>query len=155
MNAPVITARCRTVASGGPAHLNYVRGLVPISIEERLGPPADAQVATPSETLLAALGSCLSARIHANALAASIAVHSLEVETEVDVVGSPMWERSGSEPRSIGFDEIRIRVRLSADATPDELRALVAHAVMWSPIANTLHDPVHLAVEVDPGPTAQ
>jgi hypothetical protein len=26
------------------------------------------------------------------------------------------------------------------------LRALVAHAVLWSPVANTLHGPVHLDV---------
>jgi hypothetical protein len=37
-------------------------------------------------------------------------------------------------------------VHIRADATLDALRAIVAHAVLWSPVASTLHDPVHLDV---------
>ena len=62
----------------------------------------------PSETLLAALGSCLSARIHANAASGNIAVHSLELTIEADVVTSPMWAPLGQEPRPVGFEAIRV-----------------------------------------------
>lgn len=127
--------------------MNYVRDLPPAAIEERFGPPDSAPVATPSETLMAALGSCLGARIHANAVSASIAVHSLALEIEVDVPGNSMWEPAGvSPPRPAGFEAVRVAVHLRADASAEALRALVAHAVLWSPIANTLHDPVHLDV---------
>lgn len=140
------TLRCRTVASGGFKQLNYVRGLPPLPVEERFGPPDDAPVTTPSETLLAALGSCLSAHIHANAAAGSVVVHSLELEVEADVAASPLWDRSGRTPGPVGFEAIRVAVRLRAEAPAEALRALVAHAVLWSPVANTLHGPVHLDV---------
>jgi uncharacterized OsmC-like protein len=113
------------------------------------GPPADASVATPSETLLAALGSCLSAHIHANAALGSIVVHSLELDLEVDVRASPMWDPSGQAPRAVGFEAIRVVVHIQADASAEALGALVAHAVLWSPVANTIHDPVHLDVTLD------
>jgi uncharacterized OsmC-like protein len=140
------TLRCRTVASGGFKQMNYVRNLPPLPIEERFGPPADVPVATPSETLLAALGSCLGARIHANAALASIVVHNLELDVEADVVANSMWEPPGHAPRAVGFEAIRITVHAHADASPEALRALIAHAVLWSPVANTIHDPVHLDV---------
>jgi uncharacterized OsmC-like protein len=146
--APPLRAvlRCRTVASGGFKQLNYLRDLPPLPVEERFGPPSDAPVATPSETLLAALGSCLSAHIHANAALGSIVVHSLELELEVDVVTSPMWNPSGRASKSVGFDAIRVIVHIQADASAEALVALVEHAVLWSPVANTIHDPVHLDV---------
>ncbi len=138
--------RCRTVASGGFKQLNYVRDLPPLLLEERFGPPEEAPVATPSETMLAALGSCLCARIHANAAAGGIVVASLALDVEADALISPMWDVPSPNPRSIGFDAIRVMVHIQADASPEALQTLVAHAVMWSPVANTLHDPVHLDV---------
>ena len=145
---PTRTLRCRTVAEGGFKHHNHIRGLPPFVIEERLGGPENAEIATPSEALLAALGSCLSARIHANASSGSILVTSLELQVEVDVGASPLWEPPGPEPRPIGFESIRVTVQIASDASPEAIRALVAHAVLWSPVANTLHDPVHLDVAV-------
>ncbi len=142
------TLHCRSVASGGFQHLNYVRNLPPLVIEERLGLCTDAAVATPSETLLAALGSCLGARIHANAAAGSIVVDSIEIETEVDVAGNPRWSPAGGDPQPTGFDAIRIAIHIVSDASPDALHALVAHAKLWSPVANTLHGPVHLDVTI-------
>jgi uncharacterized OsmC-like protein len=148
------TLRCRTVAGGGFQQLNYVRGLAPLLVAERFGPAADAPIATPSETLLAALGSCLSTRIHANAASGSIAVHSLELTIEADVVTGPMWAPLGQEPRPVGFEAIRVEVRMEAAASSEALRALIAHAVLWSPVANTLHGPVHLDVSLAGVPEA-
>ena len=144
------TIRCRTVAESGSRHHNHIRGLSPVLVEERFGSPEDAAVATPPEALLAALGSCLSARIHANAAAGSIRVNSLELHVEVDLGASPLWEPPGIGPRAVGFEAIRVAVHMDADASPEAIRALVAHAVLWSPVANTLHDPVHLDVAVAP-----
>ena len=56
-----------------------------------------------------------------------------------------MW-LTGEAPVSVGFEAIRVAVHMQADAPPEALRALVAHALLWSPVANTLHDPVHLDV---------
>ena len=145
------TLQCRTVAEGGFRHHNHIRGLAPITVEERFGSLEHAEVATPPEALLAALGSCLSARIHANAAAGSIRVTRLVLHVEVDVGASPLWEPLAGEPRAVGFEAIRVVVHMDADASPEAIRALVAHAVRWSPVANTLHDPVHLEVAVAQG----
>lgn len=126
--------------------MNYVRNVSPFPLGERLGAADGEEMATPSETLLAALGSCLSAHIHANAAAASIVVHSLELDVEADPAPSPMWEPPGLHARLIGFAAIRVVVHIDAEATPEALGALVAHAVVWSPVANTIHDWVHLDV---------
>lgn len=140
-----LTLRCRTVATGGLKQTNHIRALPPLLVEEQFGPPGDAPAATPSETLLAALGSCLSAHIHADATSGSITVHSLELVVEADLAANPMW-LTGQAPGPVGFEAIRVAVHMQADAPPEALRALVAHALLWSPVANTLHDPVHLDV---------
>ncbi len=138
------TLRCRTVSSGALQHLSYVRNLPPLRVEERVGPATDGAAMTPSETLLAALGSCLAARIHAGAVTGSISVQSLELEIEVDVEKSPFWGTPGEDAKSVGFESIRVTVHFEADAPEEALRSLISHALMWSPVANTLHGPVHL-----------
>ena len=140
-----LTLQCRTIATGGSKQMNLIRALPPLLVEERFGPPGDAPAATPSETLLAALGSCLSAHIHANAASGSILVHSLELVVEADLAPNPMW-LVGHAPGPVGFESIRVAVHIQADASLEALQALVAHALLWSPVANTLHDPVHLDV---------
>jgi uncharacterized OsmC-like protein len=149
------TVRCRTVAASRFKHLNYVRDLPALAVEERFGVLDDAPIATPSETLLVALGSCLSARIQANAAAGSIVVHSLELDVEVDVMPTSMWDPPGQEPRPVGFEAIRVAVHLKADAPREALQALIAHALLWSPVANTLHDPVEIDVTLSAPIAAQ
>jgi uncharacterized OsmC-like protein len=146
--------RCRTVGSGSLDQLNYVRDLAPLSVGERFGPPGDASVTSPSEALLIALGSCLSAHIHANAALGNIVVNSLELDVEADVSPSPIWNRPGDAPGPIGIEAIRVAVRMDATASTEALRLLVARAVLWSPVANTLHGPVHLDVAVNSSSTA-
>ncbi len=147
-----LTLRCRTIATGSYKQANLIRTLPPLMVEERFGPPGDSPAATPSETLLAALGSCLSAHIHANAASGNVLVHSLEVEVEADLATNPKW-LTGQAPGPVGFEVIRIAVHMQADAPPEALRALVADALLWSPVANTLHDPVHLDVTLaEPAP---
>jgi len=41
---------------------------------------------------------------------------------------------------------VRVLVRLKADAPRKLLEVLVEHATLWSPVANTLHDPMRLDV---------
>jgi organic hydroperoxide reductase OsmC/OhrA len=39
-------------------------------------------------------------------------------------------------------------VHLEGDASEEELKNLVAHANAWSPVANTLRNPVNLTVDL-------
>jgi hypothetical protein len=48
--------------------------------------------------------------------------------------------------KGLGFETISISVQIEADAPRDVLKALLDHAVRWSPVANTLYNPIDLDV---------
>lgn len=146
--AAVRTLRCRTVAQGRLRQLNYIRNLPPQEVMEvePEGLSSEAVAPNASEALLAAFGSCLATGIHANALAQGLPIRSLELELEADINTSAVWGAGDLNPKTIGFESIRVLVRLDADTPRKILEALVKHATLWSPVANTLHNPVHLDV---------
>ena len=87
----VRTVKCRTVLEGRFRHLNYIRTLPAHVIDE---PPAllgDDTAPNPTEALLAALGSCLSVGIHANAVARGITLYKVELELEGDINITSVW----------------------------------------------------------------
>lgn len=59
--------------------------------------------------------------------------------------------RRRRHPRSSGFTSVAFEVRVEADVPREVLKSLVVYAVIWSPVANTLHDPVHLDITVVTG----
>jgi uncharacterized OsmC-like protein len=128
--------------------LNYIRDLPPGPItdaepEDLLG---ESVAPSPSETLLAAFGSCLAVGIHANALVRRIAIRRLELRLEADLNTTAAWGGSDIDPKPIGFEAVRVSVEMDSDASHEALEALVKHATLWSPVANTLYNPVHLDV---------
>ncbi|MDQ2801398.1 MAG: OsmC family protein [Pseudomonadota bacterium] len=146
------TLRCRTVARGRFSQLNYIRDLPPqpVTEDEPAGLLAEATAPNASEALLAAFGSCLAVGIHANAVARHIAIRTLELEVEADINTTAVWGAGDLHPKTIGFETVRVSVRLDADAPRETLEALIKHATLWSPVANTLHNPVHLDVMLEP-----
>jgi uncharacterized OsmC-like protein len=154
------TRRCRTVATGRLHQLNYIRSLPPRPVveDEPAGLLAEDIAPNASEALLAAFGSCLAVGIHATAMARRIPIRRLELELEADLNTTAVWGTGEMEPKPIGFEAVRVSVRLDADASREALDALIKHATLWSPVANTLHNPVHLdvvltqAVDVPTGP---
>ena len=55
------------------------------------------------------------------------------------------WGTSdGAKP--LGFEGITVSVHIESTASVEALNALVKHATLWSPVANTLYNPVHLKV---------
>lgn len=144
---PLRTLRCRTVAEGRFRQVNYVRDLPPLLVDEMSGIAGAGAAQQPLEFLLSALGSCLAAGLRANALARGIMLSKLELEVAADTAAAP---RDAARPEPIGLDEVRVTVHLEADAPRDALAALVAHAALWSPVANTLHNGVHLEVALAP-----
>ena len=144
----VKTLKCRTVAEGKFRHLNYIRDLEPHIIDE---PPVllgDDTAPNPSEALLAALGSCLAVGIHANCVSKDITVNKLEVSLEADINITAVWGTGDTSPKPMGFDEVRVKVDLQADAPREELEAIVAHAKKWSPVACTYEKPVSVIAEL-------
>jgi uncharacterized OsmC-like protein len=146
------TLKCRTVAQGRLSQLNYIRDLPPQAVmedepENLLG---EASAPNASEALLAAFGSCFAVGIHANAVVQGIPIRSLELELEADINTTSVWGAGDLTPKAIGFETIRVLVRLEADVPRKSLEALIHHALLWSPVANTLHNPVHLDVTLAP-----
>ncbi len=165
--ASIRTLRCRTVAQGRLHQVNYIRNLPPQQVmeDEPGGLLGEAVAPNASEALLAALGSCLVVGIHADAVAQRIPIRSLELELEADINTTAVWGAGDLDPKSIGpksigpksigpksigFEAVRVSVRLDADAPRATLLALVRRATLWSPVANTLHNPVHLDVTLAP-----
>jgi uncharacterized OsmC-like protein len=142
----VRTLKCRTVAEGRFRHLNFIRNLPAHVVDEPPGLLGDDTAPNPSEASLAALGSCLAVGIHANAVARDITIRSLELELEADINITSVWGAGDTSPKPVGFDAVRIKVHLDADAPRSELDELVAHATKWSPVVNTFAKPV--AVDV-------
>jgi uncharacterized OsmC-like protein len=148
----VRTLRCRTVADGRLRQSSYIRDLPPQRAEDAESASLLSEAVAPnaSEALVAAFGSCLAVGIHANAVAQSIPIRALEVDLAADINASAVWGAGDLSPKTIGFEAIRVSVRIDADAPRKILDALVKHAVLWSPVANTLHNPVHLDVTLLP-----
>lgn len=146
----VRTLRCRTIAQGRLTQLNYIRSLPPQTVmeDEPDGLLGEDIAPNASEALLAAFGSCLAIGIHANAVARRIPIRGLELELEADINTTAVWGAGDIDPKPIGFEAIRVSVNLKADASREDLKALIKHTTLWSPVANTLHNPVHLDVSL-------
>lgn len=143
----VRTLKVKTVLESKFRHLNYIRDLAVHVIDEPPGLLGDDTAPNPSEAVLAALGSCISVGIHANAIARGIKLYKIEFELEGDINITGVWGVGDlSEDKIVGFSAVRARVSLEGDASREELDALIAHADRWSPVANTVRSPVALSV---------
>ena len=145
----VRTVRCKTVAEGRRfRHLNYIRNLPAHIVDE---PPAllgDDTAPNPTEALLAALGSCVAVGIQANAVARGWKVRAIEIELEGDINITSVWGTGDLSPKPLGLTAVRMKARVEADgATQAELDDFVAHAAKWSPVLNTVQNPVPVTVE--------
>lgn len=144
--------RCRTVATTQHRQRHHIRDLAPMgsgaaqeSDQSLLGEDDEPH---PSEMLLAALGACLTVGIQANAVARGIPLRRLEVHSQGKVDPAALWGTGPRQARPLGFQSIAIHVHIEADAPREVLKALVDYAVLWSPVANTIHDPVDLVVSL-------
>lgn len=93
------------------------------------------------------LGELQHRRVAANAVARDITVRALEIELEADINITAVWGTGGTSPKPVGFDAVRVKVHLDAEAPKEALDALIAHATTWPPVANTFTKPVALSVE--------
>jgi uncharacterized OsmC-like protein len=145
----VRTVRCKTVAEGKRfRHLNYIRNLPAHIVDEPPGLLGDDTAPNPTEALLAALGSCVAVGIQANAVARGFVIRSIELELEGDINITSVWGTGDLSPKALGLTAVRIRAHVEADgATPAQLDELVAHAATWSPVLNTIKNPVPVAVQ--------
>ena len=143
------TLHCHVIASGKARPQTRLGALPPVDLHEALGLQEQSE-ASSSSLLLATLGTCLVDRIRANAAIGNISIVNLVLEIEADLAFSPLWGSQGQNPAPAGFEAIQVKVHLDANAPDAALEALVKHAMLWSPVANTLHAPIHLDVTLVP-----
>jgi uncharacterized OsmC-like protein len=103
--------------------------------------------ATPVEIVLAGLASCLTAGIASVAQLREIQLNSVTatVEGGMDIQGILGMD---SDVRN-GFDGIKVTYKIDADATPDEIKAIVAQSQKRSAVFDAITNPTNVTVEVN------
>jgi uncharacterized OsmC-like protein len=103
--------------------------------------------ATPVEIVLAGLASCLTAGIASVAQLREIQLNSVTatVEGGMDIQGILGMD---SDVRN-GFDGIKVTYTIDADATPDEIKAIVAQSQKRSAVFDAITNPTNVTVEVN------
>jgi uncharacterized OsmC-like protein len=102
--------------------------------------------ATPVEYVLVGLAGCLTAGVAAVAQMREIQLNSVEatVEGAMDVRGILGMD---TDVRN-GFSSIKVSYKIDADATPDEIKALVAQSQKRSAVYDVITNPTDVRVEV-------
>jgi uncharacterized OsmC-like protein len=102
---------------------------------------------TPVEFILVGLASCLTAGIAAVAQNRGIQLRSVQatVEGGMDIQGILGID---SDVRN-GFDGITVRYKIDADATTEEIKAIVAQSQKRSAVYDIITNPTNVAVEVN------
>ena len=103
--------------------------------------------ATPAEILLAALASCLTAGIAAVATHRGVQLRSVSAVLEADhdvrgILGADPDVRNG-------FNGVRVRYAIDADASRADIEAIVAQSQKRSAVYDMLTNPTAVQVEVD------
>jgi uncharacterized OsmC-like protein len=101
---------------------------------------------TPIEYLLVGLASCLTAGVASVAQNRGIQLRSVEstVEGNHDIRGILGVD---SDVRN-GFNDVKVTFKIDADATPQEIEALVAQSQKRSAVFDALTNPTEVTVEV-------
>jgi uncharacterized OsmC-like protein len=135
--------RTRTVCDGGFRNLTHVRSLDPVVVDEPCALLGEDKAPNPSEIALAALGSCISVGLLANATARGVTLDRIEIELEGDIDISAVWGVGDTPETKIpGFTAVRAHVTLAGDTDADTLAEIERNAMVWSPVVNTFSRPV-------------
>lgn len=108
---------------------------------------AEDKGATPVEFVLVGLASCLTAGVAAVAQNREIQLNSVKatIEGDMDILGI-----LGADPDvRNGFDGIRVKYEIDADATQEEIEALVAQSQKRSAVFDVITNPTNVSVSVN------
>lgn len=138
------TNKVRTVMEGQYRSLSYVGEHAPVVVDEPLHLFGQDTAPAPGEMVLAALGGCVAVGITAVATARGVALSKLELQLEGDIGNPAAWGAGGAamEPSTMGFQAIRIAAIVEGDASRETLDEIVRQANFYSPVANSMRNPI-------------
>ncbi|MGR3496236.1 OsmC family protein [Citreimonas sp.] len=142
------TNKVRTVMEGQFRSLSYTGDHEAVVVDEPLHLFGQNTAPAPGEIVLSALGGCLAVGITAVATARNVKLSKLELFLEGDIGNPAAWGAGGADKAApdMGFQQIRVSISVDGDATREELDAIVAHANFYSPVANTMRNPVDFKI---------
>ncbi len=108
---------------------------------------AEDHGATPVELVLVGLASCLTAGVAAVAQNREIQLRSVKatIEGSMDILGI-----LGGDPEvRNGFNGITVKYAIDADASPEEIKAIVAQSQKRSAVFDVVTNPTNVSVEVN------
>ena len=139
------TNKVRTVMEGQYRSLSYVGNHVPVVVDEPLHLFGQDTAPAPGEIVLSGLGACLAVGITAVATWKNVKLSKIEIHLEGDIGNSAAWGAGGAlekKPNEMGFQAIRVKVDVQGDASQEVLDEIVRQANQYSPVANTLRNPI-------------
>lgn len=139
------TNKVHTVMEGQYRSLSTVGNHAPVVVDEPLHLFGEDTAPAPGEIVLCGLGGCLAVGITAVATWKGVKLSKLELFLEGDIGNSAAWGAGGAlekTPPEMGFQAIRVKVLVEGDATREVLDEIVQHANFYSPVANSLRNPI-------------
>lgn len=142
------TNKVRTVMEGKYRSLSYVGEHQPVVVDEPLHLFGDNTAPAPGEIVLSALGGCLAVGITAVATWKQVKLSKLELFLEGDIGNPAAWGAGGAEmpPPQMGFQALRVKVNLEGEASREQLDEIVQQANMYSPVANSMRNPIAFSI---------
>jgi uncharacterized OsmC-like protein len=139
------TNKVHTVMEGQYRSLSYVGDHEPVVVDEPLHLFGENTAPAPGEIVLSGLGGCIAVGITAVATWKNVKLSKIEVFMEGEIGNPAAWGADGAlekKPEEMGFQQIRVKVRLQGDASREVLDEIVRHANYYSPVANTMRNPI-------------
>ncbi len=142
------TNKVRTILEGKYRSLSYVGDHQPVVVDEPLHLFGDNTAPAPGEIVLSALGGCLAVGITAVATWKQVKLSHLEIFMEGDIGNPAAWGAGGAEmlPPLMGFQALRVKVAIEGEATREQLDEIVQHANLYSPVANSMRNPIPMTI---------
>jgi uncharacterized OsmC-like protein len=145
------TNKVHTVMEGQYRSLSYVGNHAPVVVDEPLHLFGQDTAPAPGEIVLSGLGGCLAVGITAVATWKQVKLTRLEIFMEGDIGNPAAWGADGAlqkTPPEMGFQAIRVKVLVEGDAPREVLDEIVQHANYYSPVANTMRNPIPFTISL-------
>ncbi|GAC1605874.1 MAG: hypothetical protein NVS3B2_12730 [Ramlibacter sp.] len=142
------TNKVHTVMEGQYRSLSQVGKHAPVVVDEPLHLFGQDTAPAPGEILLSGLGGCLAVGIQAVATWKQVTLSKIEIFLEGDIGNPAAWGAGGAQkaPAEMGFQAIRVKVLLDGDASPEALDEIVQQANFFSPVANSIRNPIPFSI---------